>query len=98
MPKLSLSQQFSGRAEHLRRTPWLIVLRNAWLALLAGVFLKLLLPAQLAASLRPLLLVAPLLLLIAKDLAHLPGAIARTRAILPPAWRRPARQPDRFAT
>jgi hypothetical protein len=53
-----------------------------------------LLPAWLLHALKPLLLVAPLAMLAAKDLAHLPDALARTRAALaqgrwrslPAAW------------
>jgi hypothetical protein len=90
MTTLSLSLQ----AERLRRTPWSDVLRNAWLVLLGGIALKAILPAGIGNMLRPLLLVAPLLVLIAKDLSHLPDALQRTRDILrtrtwrklPAAW------------
>jgi hypothetical protein len=77
------------RAERLRQSTWLDAIRNAWLTMMAGAMLKLILPAALANGLRPLFLVAPLLPLVAKDLAHLPDAIARTRAILAArAWGR----------
>jgi hypothetical protein len=77
------------RAERLRGTPWLDVIRNAWLVLLGGMFIKLILPSQLAHSLRPLFLVAPLLVLVAKDLSHLPDALERTReALRMRAWRK----------
>jgi hypothetical protein len=84
----------SLQAEPLRRTPWLDVIRNAWLVLLGGMALKAMLPAGLASTLRPLILIAPLLVLIAKDLSHLPDAVERTRGIvrtrawrqLPAAW------------
>lgn len=90
MTTLSLSLQ----AARLRRTPWSDVLRNAWLVLLGGIALKVMLPTGLSHALRPLLLMAPLLVLIAKDLSHLPDALQRTRDILrartwrklPAAW------------
>ena len=85
MTTFTLSQQ----AARLRRTPWLDVIRNAWLVLLGGIFTKVLLPATLANGLRPLVLVAPLLVLAAKDLSHLPDALERTRVILRTrAWRK----------
>jgi hypothetical protein len=85
MTTLSLSLH-AGR---LRRTPWLDIFRNAWLILLAATAIKFMLPGRLADSLRPLLLVAPLLPLVAKDLSHLPDALERTRGILRTrAWRR----------
>lgn len=78
----------SLRAERLRRTPWLDVIRTAWLVLLGGIFIKAVLPAPLANSLRPLLLLAPLLVLVAKDLSHLPDALRRSRtAMRMRAWR-----------
>lgn len=67
-------------AERVRRTPWSTVLRNAWLVLLGGMFLGMVLPTSLFQSIRPLLLAMPLLLLAAKDLSHLPDALERTRA------------------
>jgi hypothetical protein len=84
----------SRRAERLRRTPWLDVIRTAWLLLLGGIFIKAVLPASLANGLRPLLLLAPLLVLVAKDLSHLPDALQRSRLVvrmrawrqLPAAW------------
>lgn len=90
MTTLSLALQ----AERLRRTPWIDVIRNAWLILLGGIALKAILPADIGNALRPLLLLAPLLVLIAKDLSHLPDALQRTRDIqrtrtwrkLPAAW------------
>src|SRR5438094_2411680 len=76
-------------AERLRQGSWLDAIGKAWLILLAGIFLKLILPRALANSLRPLFLVAPLLPLIAKDLSHLPDALARIRAALAArAWRK----------
>lgn len=66
--------------ENLRQASWLTVLRNAWLVLLAGLAVKLMLPDAAHDLVRPLLLVAPLLPLVAKDLSHLPDAIERSRA------------------
>lgn len=78
----------------LRRTPWTIVLRNAWLTFLSLAVVLPLLPAWLRHALKPLLFVAPLAMLSAKDLVHVPDALARTRAALaqgrwrslPAAW------------
>ncbi|WP_296953133.1 hypothetical protein [uncultured Massilia sp.] len=89
MPLFSLT----GVGQRLRLRPWTDVLRAAWLLLLAGICLKMLLPAS-ASALRSLVPVAPLLPLMAKDLAHLPDALARSRALaaarrwhaLPAAW------------
>jgi hypothetical protein len=66
----------------LREASWLAVMRNAWLLLLGMTTLRLVLPAAWTDSLRPLPLAAPLLLLAAKDLSHLPDARARSRAAL----------------
>jgi hypothetical protein len=89
MLSTSAFESLSQRAERLRRTPWLDVIRNAWLVLLGGIFIKAILPGHLAHSLRPLVLVAPLLVFVAKDLSHLPDAIERTRGILRTrTWRR----------
>jgi hypothetical protein len=89
MPTLSPFHSLPLRAERLRRTPWLDVIRNAWLVLLGGMFIKLILPGYLGDALRPLMLLAPLLVLIAKDLSHLPDALNRTREIQRTrAWRR----------
>jgi hypothetical protein len=69
-------------AGKLRQSAWLDAVRNAWLVLMGGMLVRLILPRALADSLRPLLMAAPLLPLIAKDLSHLPDALARTRAAL----------------
>jgi hypothetical protein len=85
----TISSSLTLQAERIRRTPWLDVIRNAWLVMIGATVIKLMLPAQLADSLRPLFLIAPLLVLVAKDLSHLPDAIERTRGILRMrAWRR----------
>jgi hypothetical protein len=90
---MTIAASLSLRAERLRRTPWPELIGHAWLVLVGGMFLwlalRLILPAQLAHALRPLCLAAPLLPLIAKDLSHLPDAIARSRdAIRLRAWGR----------
>jgi hypothetical protein len=78
----------------LRRTPWTTVLRNAWLTFLSLAVVLAVLPRPFAHALRPLLFAAPLALFVAKDLVHLPDALARSRAALaqgrwrslPAAW------------
>lgn len=61
----------------------------AWLVFAGGMILTLVLPRWLVHSLRPLLLLAPLLVLIAKDLSHLPDALERTRdALRARTWRK----------
>jgi hypothetical protein len=88
MLTISPFHTLSRQAERLRRTPWLDVIRNAWLVLLGAIFIKAILPAPLANSLRPLLLLAPVLVLVAKDLSHLPDAFQRSRtAMRMRAWR-----------
>jgi hypothetical protein len=84
----SIYSTLALQAERIRRTPWLDVIGKAWLTLVGGMFIALVLPKQLAHGLRPLLLAAPLLVLLAKDLSHLPDALERTRGILRTrAWR-----------
>lgn len=79
----------SRQAASLRHASWLDVIRKGWLLLIGGIFIKLILPAHLAHSLRPLFLAAPLLLLVARDLSHLPDALERTReALRTRAWRK----------
>jgi len=76
-------------AQHLRQLSWRDMFKYAWLTLLATIALKLLAPAGLRDSLRPLILVAPLLPFIAKDLAHWPDARRRLRAAMAArAWPR----------
>jgi hypothetical protein len=75
-------------AARLRQTPWTIVLRNAWLTFLSLAVVLPLLPGWLHHALKPLLFIAPLVLLAAKDLVHLPDALARTRiALAQGRWR-----------
>lgn len=64
----------------LRDAPWSVAFRYAWATLLACVFLRMVLPAAWVHTLHPLLKVAPLFPFVAKDLSHLPDALARTRA------------------
>lgn len=72
----------------LRRTPWTTVLRNAWLTFLSLAVVLPLLPGWLHHALKPLLFIAPLAMLAAKDLVHLPDALARTRpALAQGRWR-----------
>jgi hypothetical protein len=66
----------------LRDAPWSAAFRYAWATLLACVFLKMILPAAWVHALQPLFKVAPLFPLVAKDLSHLPDALARTRVAL----------------
>lgn len=81
-------------AARLRRTPWTTVIRTAWLAFLALAVVLAVLPAWLAHALKSLSFAAPLAMFVAKDLVHLPDALARTRAALaqgrwrslPAAW------------
>ncbi|WP_051971964.1 hypothetical protein [Massilia sp. 9096] len=75
-------------AQRLRRLSWREVFERAWIALLCVVLLKLVMPAAVKELLRPLVLAVPLSLIAAKDLSHLPDALARTRAALAlPGWR-----------
>jgi hypothetical protein len=67
-------------AERLRRTSWTEVLQTAWLTLIGAMLIKLMLPAFLANALRPLVLIAPMLVIVAKDLSHLPDAVQRLRS------------------
>lgn len=86
---LHLSLFLSGHAERLRRTPWLAVLRNAWLLMFGCVLVKAMLPGGLGQAMRSLVWTLPLLLLVAKDMSHLPDALARTRTSLAArAWSR----------
>jgi hypothetical protein len=81
-------------AARLRQARWTDQFLQAYLIFLGALALRLALPHSLAQALRPFLFVAPLLPLIAKDLAHFPDALARTRAAvrtrawaaLPAAW------------
>lgn len=78
----------------LRRTPWTTVIRNAWLVFLTLAIVLAVLPRWLAHALKPLLFAVPLAMFVAKDLVHVPDAVARTRTLpaagrwrsLPAAW------------
>lgn len=82
-------QLLSQHAQRLRRDTWRAEFGRAWLTFLACAALKLILPAPLRHLLSPVLAIAPLLPLMAKDLSHWPDAVARTReALATRAWRR----------
>jgi hypothetical protein len=66
-------------AQRLRQTSWKEVFQVAWLTLIGAAILKLMLPAFLADALRPMVLIAPMLVIVAKDLSHLPDARQRLR-------------------
>jgi hypothetical protein len=77
------------RAARLRRSTWSLAFGRAWLTFMACAALKLILPAPLRHLLAPILSIAPLLPLMAKDLSHWPDAVARTRSALAArAWGR----------
>ncbi|HEX8786406.1 MAG TPA: hypothetical protein VF793_09500 [Telluria sp.] len=82
MLPLHYPQGFAAYGQRLRDTPWSAAMRYAWATLLACIFIKWILPAAWVRALHPLFKVAPLLPFVAKDLAHLPDALARTRAAL----------------
>jgi hypothetical protein len=69
-------------AQRLRHTSWTEILQAAWLTLIGTAILKLMLPAFLADALRPMVLIAPMLVIVAKDLSHLPDATQRLRSAL----------------
>jgi hypothetical protein len=81
-------------AARLREARWTDQFLQVYLIFLGACVLRFALPDALGHALRPFLLAAPLLPLIAKDLAHFPDALARTRAAvrartwraLPAAW------------
>jgi hypothetical protein len=85
MPAASLHQY----AQHLRQLSWRDMCKYAWLTLLGTIALKLVAPAGFKDSLRPLIVVAPLLPFMAKDLAHWPDARRRLQeAMAARAWPR----------
>jgi hypothetical protein len=86
---MHLSTFLSGHAQYLRRTPWLTVLGKAWLLMVGCALVKPMLPRGLGQALRPLVWLLPLLVLVAKDMSHLPDALARIRVLLAArAWSR----------
>ena len=86
---MSTSAAIPEFARRLRLSSWTDMAKCAWLVLLGMIALKTVLPAELGNGARPLLLVAPILPFIAKDLAHWPDALARLRAAFADkAWRR----------
>lgn len=80
-----LADRLNTTAMHLRRTSWLQLALRAYLAFIAIALLRQVLPDELAAALRPVGLLLPLLLICAKDLAHAPDALGRLRAAC--GWR-----------
>jgi hypothetical protein len=76
------SPSLAAYGQRLRDTPWSAAMRCAWATLLACIFLKLILPAAWVHALHRLLNAAPLFPFAAKDLAHFPDALARTRTAL----------------
>ena len=77
-----------GFAQRLRTMRWTDMAKRAWLLLLGAIALKLAVPAGLEDGVRPLILIAPLLPFLAKDLSHWPDARARLRAaVAARAWR-----------
>lgn len=85
MPATTLYQY----AQHLRQLSWRDMFKYAWLTLLGTIALKLAAPVGFKDSLRPVIVVAPLLPFIAKDLAHWPDAHRRLQAaVAARAWPR----------
>jgi hypothetical protein len=74
--------QVAQLAQCLRTRTWRDMAKHAWLILLGMLLLEWLLPADLGNGMRPLILVAPLLPFIAKDLSHWPDALPRLRAAI----------------
>jgi hypothetical protein len=72
--------QLADGLTRLRETPWSTVLGFAYFILIVALVLKFALPAALRGHLGRSFLVAPLLPLMAKDLAHLPELFQRVRA------------------
>jgi hypothetical protein len=77
MPAL---HSFHTAALGLRRTSWLQLAGYAYLGFFILLLTRLAAPEALGPALRTLGLALPLVLLAAKDLAHLPDALARLRA------------------
>lgn len=74
------SYRFHSVVGDLRRSSWLQLAGYAYLGFLILTLARLAAPDALGPALRTLALVMPLLLLAAKDLAHLPDALRRLRA------------------
>ena len=68
-------------ARRLNEASWTMIIVYAFLLFIAMVIVRQIAPAQWREPLRPLALVAPLLLLAAKDLAQLPDVAARLRSL-----------------
>jgi hypothetical protein len=87
-PAMHVFAAVSPFAARLRQATWTEQFLQAYLILLGACVLRFALPDSLVQALRPLLFIAPLLPLLAKDLANLPDALARTRAaVRARAWR-----------
>lgn len=69
-------------AARLRHASWLDQIKCAYLIMLGGIFVLFCLPSSIKHLLRPLLPLAALLPIVAKDLAHLPDAAMRLRHAL----------------
>lgn len=82
---MSLTHSFRSAAFSLRRTSWLQLAGYAYLGFFVLLLVRLAAPAAMGPALRILALALPLALLAAKDLAHLPDALARLRAAA--GWR-----------
>jgi hypothetical protein len=70
----------------LRDTSWSTLLGYMYFLMIAGLLFKLALPASIRPYLRGPLLAAPLVLLVAKDLSHLPDLLLRVRAVSGAGW------------
>jgi len=70
----------SCSAARLRQATWMEQIQQAYLIFIGASVLMFMLPSGIKDVLRPLYPVAPLLPLVAKDLAHLPDTVARFRA------------------
>ncbi len=77
--------RFHCAAHDLRRTSWRQLAGYAYLAVFILLLVRLAAPQALGPALRALSLALPLVLLAAKDLAHLPDALQRLRAAT--GWR-----------
>jgi hypothetical protein len=66
----------------VRDSTWSSLFGYAYFLIFAGLLLRLAAPASLRSQLRPLLLAAPVLPFVAKELAHLPDFVERFRAAI----------------
>jgi hypothetical protein len=77
---MHLIPRFHTAAFHLRRTSWTQLAGYAWLGFFILILVRMAAPGPTGPALGKLALLLPLCLLVAKDLAHLPDALARLRA------------------